>query len=109
MKRLMASAVAVLVVAFSMFAATPASADSGHYIYTPHSLGWAIYQGESITTCHDWGGGTYAVVHFKNWAFGPVHHTEPVLYGCIAERHPDVYEFRVCESTDGCSAWHSRH
>jgi hypothetical protein len=100
--------VALAVAAFSLTAAVPASAHADHFIYTPAAYGRAMYQSGDLLFCNDQWGGTYVVVHFRNIPFGPVHHTGRSYGGCIRERHPDVYEFRVCGSADACSAWHSR-
>jgi hypothetical protein len=107
MNRLMASALALTVTGFSMVAAAPASAHPDHWMYTPGGLGKGMYSSENTVYCNNYGRGTYVVVHFKNSANGPVHHTDGLVYGgCYSERHPVVYEFRVCGSGDGCSVWH---
>jgi hypothetical protein len=109
MKRLIASAVAVLVVAFSMFAAAPASAHPDHWITIPPPFDFfarAMYTDQHTVVCNDIEQGTYAVVHFRNSANGPVHHTGTVGSGCLWEYHPLLYTFRVCHNTAGCSAWH---
>ena len=107
-RRLAASVVAIAVAWFSFLVAAPASAHADHFIYTPAAYGKAMYQSGDLLFCNDQWGGTYVVVHFRNVPFGEVHHTARSYGDCIRERHPDVYEFRVCGSADGCSAWHSR-
>jgi hypothetical protein len=107
MKKLVGSAVAVAVVVLGTFTAAPASAHPGHWIYTTNWYAWAAYQGESITVCADTLRPGYAVAHFRNQPSGPVHHTGTTT-DCLTERHPTVYDFRVCHSDDGCSPWHRR-
>jgi hypothetical protein len=105
----MASAVAVVVVVFSMFTAAPASAHADHWITVPAPFDFfakAMYTNQHTVVCNDIEQGTYAVVHFRNSANGPVHHTATVGSGCTWEYHPQLYTFRVCHNTAGCSAWH---
>jgi hypothetical protein len=109
-KRLTASFAALAVVAFSLVSAVPASAHAGHWITTPEPADFfakAMYADLHTVTCLGLDQGTWAVVHFKNSANGPVHHTEIVSSeGCTWEYHPLAYVFRICHNVVGCSAWH---
>jgi hypothetical protein len=106
-KRLMASCAALAVTGLSLVAAAPASAHPDHWMYTPGAAAKGMYtpSGETVI-CNLDENRSYAVIHFKNSANGPVHHTAPVYWGCGSERHPLLYEFRVCSSVDSCSVWH---
>jgi hypothetical protein len=107
MKKLMALCAALAVTGLTLVAAAPASAHSGHWITTDHGFGSAIYRSDGSTTvCNDTTVQGYAVVHFRNQPFGPVHHTTGVSWGCLTERHPDLYDYRVCHIYDACSGWH---